>query len=90
MAGFALPTINHPARELMGDIAHVAEVLNPENVGRLPDFAEAVRNARRTLDGCKAAKSVNCICIRGDDERWLIQVGKRGGWKRLWNFGRGR
>lgn len=90
MPGFALPTIGHPAREAMGDIAHVVECLDRRNVERLPDFAEAIRSARKTLAGCSAARSVNIICLRGDDERWLISVGPRGGWKRLWNFGTGR
>lgn len=89
MAGFPLPTLGTPAREAMGDIAHVAQVLDPANVRLLPDFAEAVRSARKTLDACSMARRVNVICIRGDDERWLISVGRRGGWKRLWNFGTG-
>jgi len=35
------------------------------------------------------AKSVNIVCIRANDERWLISVGPRGCWKCLWNFGTG-
>jgi hypothetical protein len=85
---FRLPLTNSPAREAMGDIAHVAEVLNPANLHRLVDFSTALRNARRNFPA--SAKSVNLICLRSDDERWLISVGPRGGWKKIWNFGTGR
>ena len=87
---FHLPAANHPTREALGDIAHVAELLAPANAGKLPDFAEAVRAGRRTIEANPAASRVNIICMRANDERWLISVGKRGGWRKLWNFGTGR
>ena len=90
MAGFALPLSGSPEREAMGDIAHVAEVLNPANVAKLPTFRQAVLAAKRTLRGAPSARSVSAICLRANDERWLISVGRRGGWKRVWNFGTGR
>lgn len=90
MAGFRLPTADHPAREAMGDIAHLVEILDPRNAARLPDFGEAIRSARRTIASAPAARRVNVVCLRGDDERWLVSVGPRVGWKRLWNFGTGR
>ncbi len=90
MAGFALPTFGSPAREAMGDIAHVAEVLNPANIHRLPDFRSALASARKTLADAPMARAVNIICLRADDERWLIRVGRKGGWTRVWNFGSGR
>jgi plasmid stabilization system protein ParE len=90
MAGFRIPTTDHPARDAMGDLAHIAEVLDRRNVERLPDFAEAIRSARRTIAATPAARAVNIICLRADDERWLISVGPRGGWRRVWNFGTGR
>lgn len=34
--------------------------------------------------------SVNIVCLRANDERWLISIGPRGGWKFLWSFGTGR
>lgn len=88
MAGFALPPMTHPAREAMGDLATVAEILNPANLGRLREFSRALSETRAHFP--KGAKSVNVICLRADDERWLIAVGPRGGWKKLWNFGTGR
>lgn len=87
--GFALPLAGSAARDAMGDIAHVVEILRPANAARLPDFRGAICAARRTLEANPAASRVNVICIRGDDERWLVSIGRRGGWKRLWNFGRG-
>lgn len=86
---FNIPIEGSAAREAMGDIAHVAEVLNPKNVGKLKCFREAIADARRAVLANPGVKSVNVICIRGDDERWLISVGPRGGWKKIWNFGRG-
>lgn len=90
---FRIPTAaaNPEAREAMGDIAAVAEILDPRNVARLPATFEAVAMAKRTLAGVSAASRVNVIVLRGDtDERWLISVGPRGGWRKLWNFGSGR
>lgn len=87
---FSLPLPGTPAREALGDIEHVVEVLNPANAARLPCFRAAICAAKRTLEGAPAGTRVNVICLRGDDERWLISVGKRGGWRRIWNFGTGR
>lgn len=87
---FPLPPHSHPAREAMGDIAHLVEVLAPANVGKLPCFREAVAKARRQIAETPAVRAINIVCLRADDERWLVRVGRRGGWKRLWNFGTGR
>jgi hypothetical protein len=87
---FRLPPSNHPAREAMGDMEHVVDVLNPANLDRLQDFGAALRNARKAIAAENAVKAINVICLRADDERWLIRVGKRGGWRKLWNFGTGR
>ena len=85
---FSLPLLGTPAREACGDMSRVAELLNPANVAMLPHFQEALRSARKNFPA--GAKSVVTICLRADDERWLIAVGPRGGWRRLWNFGTGR
>ena len=85
---FPLPTLGTPAREAMGDVAHVVELLNPANIAKLPEFSRALSSLRRNFP--VGAKSVNVICLRADDERWLISVGPRGGWKKIWNFGKGR
>lgn len=88
---FRLPTADHPARELMGDVSTVAETLHPANVGMLLSTMQARRNSERFFDGCKAARRVCYIIIRAEsDERWLISFGRRGGWRKEWNFGTGR
>ena len=85
---FSLPLPGTLAREACGDMAALVEILDPRNVRKLPDFREALCAARKSFPA--GAKSVNIVCLRADDERWLISVGPRGGWKRLWNFGTGR
>lgn len=88
---FRLPLSGSAAREAMGDLAHVAEVLDPKNVAHLPATFEAIAQAKRTMAENPAIRRVNVIALRGDsDERWLISIGPRGGWKKLWNFGNGR
>lgn len=89
---FRLPTTerNPQAREACGDIVAIIEILNPANVAKLPDFRAAICAARRTLAGAPDARAINVVCIRADDERWLISVGRRGGWRKVWNFGTGR
>jgi hypothetical protein len=87
---FPLPPADHIAREHY-DLATLAEQLDPANVARLPDFRAAVANARRSIDASNGAISgMTVVCLRGDDERWLVHVGPRGGWRKLWNFGTGR
>lgn len=85
---YLLPPAGTEAREMMGDLAHVAEVLHPANFHRLVCFREALIQGRRTAAE-PGVKRVNLICLRHDDERWLISVGKRGGWRKVWNFGKG-
>ena len=89
--GFPLPLPGSKARELMGDIETVVEALAPANVSKLPDFRQAVRQGQKTIEASNGAiKSVAYICLRADDERWLVSVGPKGGWKKVWNFGKGR
>jgi hypothetical protein len=91
MAGFQLPLSNTAVREQMGDIAHVAEVLDYRNVAKLPVVWQARRKALEAMAADSAIKRINFIVIRADsDERWLISIGRRGGWRKLWNFGTGR
>jgi hypothetical protein len=90
---FPLPPSSHPARELMGDIAALAETLNPENIARLPTIWQARKSALRMFssDSTGAMRRVAIIVIRADsDERWLVTFGRRGGWRKEWNFGTGR
>jgi hypothetical protein len=75
----------------MGDLATVVETLNPANASKLPVTWEARRNAIAFLGANPVASRVNVIVLRADsDERWLISIGRRGGWRKLWNFGNGR
>lgn len=87
--GFALPLAGSAARNAIGDIAHAVDILSPANSHLLPSTIAAVKAAQRTLAGCPAGTRVNVIVLRGDDERWLISVGPRGGWRKIWNFGTG-
>lgn len=91
---FAIPTEGTAAREMMGDIAYVAELLAPANRVKLPTFGEALRKARRFMaDADKATSRVTFVCwgncnISSQYQRIvLISVGKRGGWRKEWDFG---
>lgn len=87
---FHLPTVNHPARALI-DVAHVAEVLAPANAAKLLSTLQARKAAERYFEAEPAARRVVYIVLRADnDQRWLISFGRRGGWKKEWNFGNGR
>lgn len=88
--GFSLPSLGTPAREAMGDIAHIAEILNPARVSELLSFPNAIRAAKEAFAFAPGIKKVNIVCLRANDECWLISVGPRGGWKLVWNFGNGR
>lgn len=90
MAGFALPLAGSAAREAMGDLAHVAEILDRANLSKMTPFDVALSQARRGALHQDGVKYVCMIVLRGDDERWLVKIGRRGGWRRLWNFGTGR
>lgn len=87
---FKLPPQDHKARELF-DIAHVAEVLNPNNAQKLLTTLQARKTAERTFEGNSAVKRICFVVLRADnDERWLISFGRRGGWRKEWNFGNNR
>lgn len=81
-----LPPRDSAIRECF-DTAHLAELCAPENRLKLPTFREAKVNAREFFLKNKGVKQVNTITLRADGELWLIQIGPRGGWKVLWNFG---
>lgn len=88
---FRLPPEGHPARQFLVDLRHVAEVLNPKNLDRLPTLEAAIREARRFTRQDRAVARISMICLNeANDERWLISVGRRGGWHREWVFGTGR
>lgn len=88
---FRIPTQDHPARAHLDDMHYVAECLNPANLGKLPDLADAIRRGRKAIADTPGCRSVTLICLNSsNDERWLISVGSRGGWRKIWNFGDGR
>ncbi len=91
---FAIPTEGTAARELMGDIAHVAELLSPANRLKLPTFGEALRKGRRFMETAdKATSRVTFVCYGNCNvpkqygRIILLSVGKRGGFRKEWDFG---
>ena len=86
MSGFILPPTNHIAQ--FAPIEVLVDLLDRRNIEKLPSFQEALRIAHKNFPA--GAKSVIIGCLRANDERWLISVGPRGGWKKIWNFGDGR
>jgi hypothetical protein len=56
------------------------------NYMSLPTFCQTLHACRETVkqDGIR---TVQGLCMKADGEIWLIQVGKKGAWKKLWNFG---
>lgn len=90
MVGFKLPPQDHKARTLMGDMAALVVTLDPANAVKLPTTMQARRSALAMMDGDKAIRSVNSVIIRQDTaDRWLVSFGRKGGWKKVWNFGNG-
>lgn len=91
MAGFKLPLQGTEARELCGDVATLAETLNPANAGKLLTILQARKLAEHQFAVNPATRRVCFVIIRADsDQRWLVSFGKRGGWRKEWNFGTGR
>ncbi len=86
---FLFPADGSPLWDHLGDRATVEAMLAHDNMRNLADFPRALRAAAKTAAEQPAVRRVTTIAARGDDEVWLISVGPRGGWKRLWNFGKG-
>lgn len=80
-----LPPSGHPTRELF-EVKQLAEA-EQQRFRNLPTFRDAVRAGRDFLKRDKAARSVHSLCLRADGELWLIRVGNRGGFDKVWNFG---
>lgn len=88
---FKLPLQGTPAREALGDIAALVEILNPANALKLLTTQQARRKALDYFETEKDASRINFVIIRQDTaERHLISIGRKGGWKKIWNFGTGR
>ena len=60
--------------------------LLPDAIMKLPRFDQAISSARRFLSTEKLARSVQSLCIRANGHIVLVQVGKRGAVKTLWDF----
>ena len=93
---FKLPLAGTKAREAIGDVAELAHKLAARH-SEIPTFGLALRNARRFMETAgKAVHSVNVVCwgnCNVASERGCIiclNVGPRGGFRRVWNFGDGR
>jgi hypothetical protein len=84
---FRIPPADHAARQYLDD--SIVETLDPKNFGRLPSLAHALSRGRQMV-GTGAVRAVTYVCARADDDRILIRIGPKGGWKFLWNFGNGR
>lgn len=88
---FPLPPQGSAAREMMGEVSAIAEILAPQNVSKLPVTWQAKKQAAAMFAASKAVKRVCFVVLRAEsDERWLISIGPRGGWRKEWNFGTGR
>ena len=86
---YRLPLTGTPVRELFA-MEDLVEILNPANLAKLPCLRQAISQGRKTIEASNGAiKSVAYICLRANDDRVLITVGARGGWKQRWNFGNG-
>ncbi len=72
--------INNKLREMF----QVSDLVEYKN---LPDFRQALSIGQKAASS-PIASSANCLAVRADGQIWLIQVGPKGGWERLWNFGK--
>lgn len=87
---FHIPTTGHPARELF-DMQTAVDILHPGNRDKLLAIWQARNSAMAYFAAEKAARRIAYIVVRADtDERWLVSFGRRGGWRKEWNFGTGR
>jgi len=82
-----LPPASHAAREMF-DVAHLAEICSPANRGNMLTLRNALIQARRTFDATFSIKGLNVICMNAAGEVLLLSIGKRGGKKVAWNFGK--
>lgn len=81
-----LPPTGSPAREAMGTLEHVANVLAPGNRLKLLTMREAQAGAIAFLAASPAASHVNAIVIRVNGDFELMEFGPKGGKRTLWNF----
>lgn len=81
-----LPSSNSPLRSLF-DVAELAVMASPENRQKMPTFRDARLKAPVFFTAEPAARELYAIVVRADGQLWLVRFGRRGGWRRVWNFG---
>lgn len=80
-----LPPAGHPARELF-DVADLVAI--GTGARAVPVLRQASYDARRYLKAQDGVKAVVTFAVQADDTFGLFQIGRRGGVKRLWVFGK--
>lgn len=90
---FALPAQGTAAREMLGDLTHVVEVLAPANRLNILPLGRAIIKGRAAMEDSKGdavrPSRISYICLDSvSGDVVLISIGRRGGWRREWNFGR--
>ena len=81
-----LPSSSSPLRSLF-DVAELAKMAAPSARRNMPTFRDARLKAPAFFAGEPSARSLNAIVVRADGQLWLVRFGRKGGWRRLWNFG---
>lgn len=81
-----LPSSTSPLRSLF-DVAELAVNAAPGNRQNMPTFRDARLKAPAFFADEPAAQSLHAVVARADGQLWLVRFGRKGGWRRLWNFG---
>ena len=76
----SLPAANSPLREMF-------EVSQLVNFKSLPLLGDALCSCRKVVEQ-QGVRSAQAVAFRSNGDLILFKVGKRGGFKMLWNFGR--
>lgn len=82
---YRLPSSDSPIRAMF-DMATLVQIGTRETSA--PEFRSAKRAAVEFLQSEPRARTVQSICLRANGDLVLIQVGRRGGHRQLWNFTR--
>ena len=92
LGGFAmrisLPSSDSLLRELF-EVSHLAELLDPAHRERLwPCMVNRALPSMARFVTTSGAQSAHGVVVFANGDICLVRVGKRGGHKRLWKFGR--
>jgi len=85
-ASLLMPPQGSPYREMF-DTAELVKMNIARERLKMPVFRDTLIAAKAFMARDKNVHSVNCIAMRANGDIWLFRVGKRGGVKKLWNFG---